>query len=50
MSGHPVATAEQHEHEKAALVLWEHPVVAAARDEVRADWLEKEQPSPVILD
>ena len=48
MSGHPVATPEQHAHEKAALALWEHPVVAAARDEVRADWLEKEQPSPVM--
>jgi hypothetical protein len=50
MSGHPVATTEQHEHEKAALALWEHPVVAAAREVVRADWLEKEQPSPVMRD
>jgi hypothetical protein len=50
MSGHPVATAEQHEHEKAALGLWEHPVVAEARDAVRAEWLEKEQPSAVMRD
>ena len=50
MNGHPVATAEQHEHEKAALRLWDHPVVARARDEVRADWLEKEQPSSVMRD
>ena len=47
MHEHPVATAEQHEHEKAALRLWEHPVVAEAREAVRAEWLEKEQPSPV---
>ena len=45
-----MATAEQHEHEKAALRLWEHPVVAEAREAVRAEWLEKEQPSPVMRD
>ncbi len=46
MDEHPVATAEQHAHEQAALNLIEHPVVAEARDVVRADWLAKEQPSP----
>jgi len=50
MHEHPVATAEQHAHEKAALRLWEHPVVAATRDEVRAEWLEKEQPTGASLD
>jgi len=50
MHGHPVATDEQHEHEKAALEIWEHPVVAQAREVVRAEWLEKEQPSPVMRD
>ena len=48
MREHPVATAEQHEHELAAVALTEHPVVAEAREAVRADWLEKEQPSPVM--
>ena len=45
MRGHPVATDQQHEHEKAASRLWEHPLVAAARETVAAEWLEKEQPS-----
>lgn len=48
MQGHPVATDEQHEHEKAALEIWGHPVVAQAREVVRAEWLEKEDPSPVM--
>ena len=50
MPGHPVATDEQHEHEKAALAIWEHPVVAEAREVVRADWLDKEQPSQDMRD
>jgi hypothetical protein len=50
MHGHPIATPEQHEHEKAALELWEHPVVVEAREAVRTDWLEKEQPSAVMRD
>lgn len=45
---HPVATAEQHEHELAALELVQHPVVAEARERVRAEWLEKEQPSAAM--
>jgi len=50
MHDHPVATVEQHEHELAALALFEHPVVAEAREAVRADWLEKEQPSQAMRD
>jgi hypothetical protein len=50
MHEHPVATAEQHQQERAALQLWEHPVVVRAREAVRAEWLEKEQPSPVMRD
>jgi hypothetical protein len=46
--GHPVATDEQHEHEKAAVEICQHPVVAEAREVVRAGWLEKEQPSPAM--
>lgn len=50
MHDHPVATVEQHEHELAALALFEHPVVAEAREAIRADWLEKEQPSQAMRD
>jgi hypothetical protein len=48
MREHPVATTEQLEHELAALGIWDHPVVEQARAAVRAEWLEKEQPSPVM--
>jgi hypothetical protein len=48
MHGHAVATEQQHEHERAALRLWDHPVVAEAREKVAADWLEREQPSTVM--
>jgi hypothetical protein len=48
MQGHPVATTEQHDHELAALDLFDHPVVVEARSRVRAAWLEKAQPSPVM--
>jgi hypothetical protein len=48
MSGNPVATAEQHDHERAALHLFEHPVIETARDEVRASWLERQQPSAAM--
>src|SRR4051795_10521722 len=48
MHGHPVATDEQHDHEKAALEIWDHPVVAEAREVVRAEWLEKQDPAPVM--
>lgn len=45
---HPVATAEQHEHELAALDLVEHPVVKAAYQEVGDRWLERAKPSPAM--
>jgi hypothetical protein len=50
MHAHPVATDEQHEHELAALELWEHPVVVKAREAVRTEWLEKQQPSQDMRD
>jgi hypothetical protein len=46
VNAHPVATAEQHAHELAALELIEHPTVKAAYDEVKAEWLMKANPSP----
>ena len=49
MTPHPVATAEQHEHEKAALGSGP-PGGGRGTDAVRAEWLEKEQPSPVMRD
>ncbi|HWE55537.1 MAG TPA: hypothetical protein VG435_08485 [Acidimicrobiales bacterium] len=48
MPGHPVATAEQHEHERAAVQLVEHPVVQKAMDEVRTTWLEEQKPSAAM--
>jgi hypothetical protein len=42
---HPVATTEQHAHEKAALALWAHPTVAQAREQIGAEWLAKAEPS-----
>jgi hypothetical protein len=50
MHGHPVASDEQHEHELDALRIWDHPLVAEGREVVRAEWLEKEQPEPVMRD
>ncbi len=43
---HPVATPIQHEHERLALELTEHPVVKAAFDRVSKHWLAKASPSP----
>jgi hypothetical protein len=48
MHEHPVATTEQHAQELDALRLWEHPIVAKAREVVRVEWLDKELPSPVM--
>ncbi|MCU1599973.1 MAG: hypothetical protein JWO22_682 [Frankiales bacterium] len=45
---HPVATAEQHEHELAALELIEHPTVQAARKQIADRWLERADPSPAM--
>ena len=45
---HPVATAEQAEHELAALELIQHPTVKAAYDAVAERWLERAQPTPAM--
>jgi hypothetical protein len=50
MTDHPVATDEQHAHELAALALFDHPVVVEAREVVRAEWLDRQQPSPPMRD
>src|SRR5262245_2351825 len=42
----PIATTDQHETEREALRLLEHPTVRRTRDEVRAHWLEKAAPGP----
>jgi hypothetical protein len=44
----PIATADQHAIEEEALHLALHPSVRKVRDEVRAHWLEKAAPSPVM--
>lgn len=43
---HPVATEEQHAHERAALELTRHPTVRAAHDRVRDHWLAAAAPKP----
>jgi hypothetical protein len=48
MGSHPIATAEQHEHERRALELTQHPVVKEAFERVRAHWLEEAAPSPAM--
>lgn len=48
MDPHPIATPEQHEHERQALDLIRHPVVKEAYERVRAHWLEKADPSPAM--
>jgi len=45
MPPHPIATPEQHAHEREALALMEHPVVRAARERVRERWLAAAEPS-----
>ena len=45
---HPVATAEQHKQELAALKLIEHPTVKAAYEQVYHHWLEILPPSDVM--
>jgi len=45
---HPVATAEQHEHELAALELVQHPTVKAAYAEVAERWLERSKPTAAM--
>jgi len=48
MESHPIATTEQHEHERQALELTQHPIVKGAFERVRAHWLEKAAPSPAM--
>jgi hypothetical protein len=48
VSDHPVATAEQHEHELAALDLVEHPTVKAAYAEVEETWLGRAKASEAM--
>jgi hypothetical protein len=45
---HPVATAEQHAHELAALELVEHPTVRAARAQVAETWLSRAKASDAM--
>lgn len=46
MSANPVATDQQHEHERFALELIQHPAVKAAYDRVKKHWLEVASPRP----
>jgi hypothetical protein len=46
MDPHPIATAEQHEHERQALALTRHPVVRQAYERVREGWLAAANPGP----
>jgi hypothetical protein len=50
MESHPIATPEQHAHERQALELVQHPIVKDAYARVRAHWLEKADPSPPMRD
>src|SRR5689334_19308562 len=47
-AAHPVATADQHEHELAALELIEHPTVRAAYRDVAETWLARAKPSEAM--
>jgi hypothetical protein len=46
VDSHPIATAEQHEHERQALALTQHPVVREAYERVRESWLAAVNPGP----
>ena len=46
MAGHPVATDQQHEHERFAVELTKHPIVRAAFERVKKHWLESASPRP----
>ena len=50
MGNHPIATPEQHTHERQALELIQHPIVVEAYDRVRNHWLEQADPTPAMLD
>lgn len=49
MTVNPIATAEQHDHERAAVALFAHPTVRAAYDRVKQHWLENVSASPDML-
>jgi hypothetical protein len=46
MPPHPIATDEQHAHEREAVALTHHPIVREAFDRVRRSWLEATNPGP----
>ncbi|MBW2418748.1 MAG: hypothetical protein JRH19_09390 [Deltaproteobacteria bacterium] len=46
MHSHPIATPEQHEHERDALALTQHPSVKEAYARVRESWLKAADPGP----
>jgi hypothetical protein len=48
MTTHAVTTDEQHEHERRALELVQHPIVRKAHGEVRGHWLEQADPTPAM--
>jgi hypothetical protein len=41
----PIATEEQHEHERRAVRLYQHPAIQRTREEVRRFWLDAAKPS-----
>jgi hypothetical protein len=45
----PIDTPEQREHELLALSYYHHPEIVAARDAIRAYWLDLAKPSEVML-
>ncbi len=45
----PIDTPEQREHELLALSYYRHPEIVAARNEIRAYWLDLAKPSEVML-
>ena len=48
MEKHPIATPEQHAHERQALELIRHPIVVEAYARVRDHWLEQADPTPAM--
>jgi hypothetical protein len=46
MASHSIATPEQHDHEREALELTQHPIVREAYERVGKSWLEATDPGP----
>jgi hypothetical protein len=46
MDSHLIATPEQHEHERQAVALTQHPIVKEAYERVRESWLAAAKPGP----